>query len=460
MLCLLALAWIHSVVTGGGRIGSGILAVSNRDAGRLALEFLLLGALRWLLAVPTRLFNLRPQQNRPDRAITRIPGTCPWSLVLAIVVLTRVLVWTAGWYGTITAHPTGVADRDQALARSITKPLEYLQGRWDAGWYASIALYGYQWDPATPHVQQRVAFFPGYPLMMRGVGAVADSIASALGVPDALGDHPGVRIESLGALVSAVLFIVALRLLWHLARSDLGEHRAWVVVLLAACWPFSYFFSAPYTESLYLLGLVGAFYFQRTGRWALAVWCGCIVGITRQTGVLMCLPLFCEALSRPREDGSRNSALWTAVAPLAGASLYWLYLWETFGDPFLWVTAQGAWSTVDRVAQWNGVHSFVQYITLYPYDVVNQLAVAVAAVLVWRSRHVSRAYFVLGVIALALPVWMSVAPLGRMTAPIFPMYLGLASVLTTRTQVIGVLVVALTLQVIAASAFYGWQPLY
>ena len=42
-----------------------------------------------------------------------------------------------------------------------------LPARWDTGWYLGVAIEGYTWMPARTEIQQNIAFFPAYPMMMR-----------------------------------------------------------------------------------------------------------------------------------------------------------------------------------------------------------------------------------------------------------------------------------------------------
>ena len=42
-----------------------------------------------------------------------------------------------------------------------------LPARWDTGWYLGVAIDGYRWEPARATVQQNIAFFPVYPMLMR-----------------------------------------------------------------------------------------------------------------------------------------------------------------------------------------------------------------------------------------------------------------------------------------------------
>jgi len=82
--------------------------------------------------------------------------------------------------------------------------------RWDSVWYMAIASGGYAHQPP------RTAFFPLYPLLMRGVGVVVGS--------DLIG----------GVVVSLVCFFVALVLLYRLVELELGRELATLTVTLLA----------------------------------------------------------------------------------------------------------------------------------------------------------------------------------------------------------------------------------
>ena len=62
-------------------------------------------------------------------------------------------------------------------------------------------------------------------------------------------------------------------------------------LLLLAVFPTAVFFGAPYSESVFLLLAVGAFYAARTDRWAWAGTCAAAAAATRSAGVLLMLPL-------------------------------------------------------------------------------------------------------------------------------------------------------------------------
>jgi hypothetical protein len=138
--------------------------------------------------------------------------------------------------------------------------------RWDAIHYIYIAQSGYK------EVQDTV-FFPFYPLLIKVGGVVVRSDVIA------------------GVVISLVAFVVALVLLHRLAREELDIRAADATVWLLAFAPMSLFFTAVYTESLFLALSVGALYAARHERWALACCLAAVAAVTRVPGVLLIVPI-------------------------------------------------------------------------------------------------------------------------------------------------------------------------
>jgi Mannosyltransferase (PIG-V) len=201
--------------------------------------------------------------------------------------------------------------------------------RWDSNWYTQIAEHGYG--------SSNVAFFPLYPLLMATVGWPVGS--PALG----------------GLLVSAAATFAALSLLYRLTRIELGAAAARRVVWIMALFPTAVFLPAVMTEALFLALSVGAFYSARTGRWGWAVGLAAAAALTRNTGVLLVVPIALLYLYGPRADRAagaparplpkprfaigREAALVFLIPAALGAFL--LFAWIEFGDPLATWHAQG-----------------------------------------------------------------------------------------------------------------------
>src|SRR5437879_4744408 len=98
--------------------------------------------------------------------------------------------------------------------------------QWDSQWFLHIARYGYDSKQAT-------AFFPLYPIAVRGVSEVVRSDVAA------------------AVVVSLAAGTVAVVVLHKLARSLLGERSATDTVLLVALYPLAFVFTAAYSDGLF-----------------------------------------------------------------------------------------------------------------------------------------------------------------------------------------------------------------
>src|SRR3954462_1529448 len=186
---------------------------------------------------------------RPRAGIVRDAAV---SEALRALCVCRLLVWASG---AAAAALFGLSARVQLFAPgAVTRPfgpagnaLVAPLARWDSVWYLAIANDGYPADDP-----RRAAFFPLYPLL---VGAAKAFVRQPI---------------LAGALVSLACFAVALMLLHRLAALELGAPAARMPVWALALFPGAVFFSAVYSEALYLMLSVGCVYTARTGRWATA----------------------------------------------------------------------------------------------------------------------------------------------------------------------------------------------
>src|SRR5712691_3672800 len=331
---------------------------------------------------------------------TRLP-------VLLIGVLAVTLVGTV---------PPPVAE---ALWRVSPHELTNALARWDTAFYYSIATSGYSWDPAMFR-HENIVFFPLYPMLMRWGGAL-------------LGGRPLLA----GLFVSLIAFAGAIAILYRLAVLEMGEAHAGPAILLLATFPFALFYSAVYTESLFLLLTVGAFYGMRRGNLPAAALCGMAAGLTRPNGPWLAVPLLCLAVSRagggaaePLPRGtSRRLAMLAACAPIVGMAIFSAYLHVRFHDALAWVHGQAAWGAPllghppapDPVRLPGAPPVAMTEAIVYLGDIA-AFAVAVAAI-----RPVTRRFGVAYGVWIAVNVFPPVAAhlfisVGRFTSVLFPVF--------------------------------------
>jgi len=319
--------------------------------------------------------------------------------------------------------------------------------RWDSVWFLEIARDGYD-EPAD------AAFFPLYPLLVKATGS---SVA-------------------VGAIVSLACLAGALWLLHRLVALDFGEQVARLCVLLVALFPGAFFFSAVYSESLFLLLSVAAVYGARTGRWELAGIAGALAAATRSAGLLLLVPLaILWWRSRPRPA---RGAVCVAAVPL-GLVAFCAWLEAELGDWSLVFDAQDAWHRSLAVpfadaadAAWTGARQIAEgeqrtwpvFDTAW-FDVgLFVLLLLALAALVGALRRLPLAYGAYAAAALALPLLFPadgqpLMSLPRFLAVLWPLHLWLAVVLVRRPRArVATLAVFATglVAVSAEAATWGW----
>ena len=195
--------------------------------------------------------------------------------------------------------------------------------QWDGLWYSYIADSGYGGG-----MEAKAAFWPLFPWLM-------DLGNRATGWP----------VETVGYLIANVSFVAALALLYRLVSIDFDQPVARRTVVALAFFPTALFFSAVYTESLFLLTVVGALLAARLGNWGVAGVVGALAGLTRSYGVLLLLPF---AVLFLQERGWHPRGWFPRAIPVAfpaiGPAVFGWHLDRLHGDPLLFSNVQEQWN--------------------------------------------------------------------------------------------------------------------
>ena len=359
--------------------------------------------------------------------------------------------------------------------RVVENEFGNLQARWDVGWYLSIAIEGYTYQDLTTEdlatdSQQNIVFFPALPLLMRGTGRLLGGTSTAY----LAGGTAVVLFSFLGGLVY----------LYRFARDVLeDDEQARRAVWLLSAYPFAVYYSAVYTESVYLLGAVGAFYhFRRHEYWKAGAW-GLLVGLTRPNGCFLSIPLALLAITpwlpawvvggRRESDGGSwrrlASPLAAAAMPGIGVLSYTAYIWYLTGRPLAWATGHGAWGrtyqglsvvVADRV-DYLARAGFYEYTTNLPYDLLQALGVLFVLFAAWPvARRLGLAYAVFILINILPPLAAGqLLSAGRFSAVLFPAFVWLGGVVTAR-QWPGWVASFMAVQALNAALFYTWRPMF
>jgi hypothetical protein len=216
--------------------------------------------------------------------------------------------------------------------------------RWDTTWYVIIAQSGYRYD------SRAAAFFPLYPLLVRGLDPVVpgDAFVAAL-------------------VVSILTCYAALVVIHRLAAGVLGEETGRRTLFYLLAFPTGFFLIAAYNESLFLALSVGSLYCMRRRIWWLAALLAGLASGTRLAGVLLAVVFVYEYLRQrgfnPRRI--RPDLLWAALTP-TGLLGYAAYCAHAFGDPLYFEKAQSVWFRDGLRAPWTTVVDVLRLIVHQP----------------------------------------------------------------------------------------------
>ena len=350
-----------------------------------------------------------------DASLAPAGSAYPWSRVLGAfalvaVALTAVVAW---------------AEQGRPASDVLQGPA-WLDGwfQYDAGWYLGIAQHGYGY---TPGQQSSIAFFPVFPMGVRGLGAV-------------LGDYQ-VAGELLAVLAGAAAVVLFGRWAW----TRLPRPAAITSIAVLMLYPYAFFlYGAMYADSVFLLAAIGSFMLlERRWYWAAGL-VGALATAARPVGVAVAVGLVVRMLELLAEDRARAATVlrpgvpatrpdaaiarrtwrelvgavrdvrWRhtgVVLSVAGLVAWCVYLAVEFGNPLAFVEVESApgWNQGVGPRTWFKV-AYLGTLIKGPYGIAALLTVqAVAclcAVLLMRRvwRRFGWGYAAYAVVVLLIPI--------------------------------------------------------
>lgn len=185
---------------------------------------------------------------------------------------------------------------------------------WDGNHYLDIAEKGYKQN-------FQYAFFPFYPLLISLLAEITqDFLLSAL-------------------IISWLSAFLGIQLLYKLMLFSFDKKMAEKIILAIILFPTSFYFLTAYSESLFFLLVVSAFYFLRTNRIFLASVMTVFASATRITGLALALALIIET----QLTVGFNKKNWILLLSPLGFLIYCLYLYQHTSDPLYFLTAETHW---------------------------------------------------------------------------------------------------------------------
>lgn len=173
------------------------------------------------------------------------------------------------------------------------------------------------------------AFFPLYPKLIR-------FIAPSFGYHDLIA---GIFISNFSLLISLFLF-------YKLIKLDYSDQVAKQTLVYFLIFPASFFLGMVYTESLFLMLVLGSFYTVRKKWWLAAGILGCLASNTRLVGIFIFPALLYEWWLQNKVQSSSASwrikvqSLVTIFLVPLGLLSYMNFLWQKYGDPLMFLHVQ------------------------------------------------------------------------------------------------------------------------
>jgi hypothetical protein len=207
---------------------------------------------------------------------------------------------------------------------------------WDADFFIRVARdgydHGYQHDQGGHFIGNTLAFFPGYPGLVRVVALV--------GLP-----------FPVAAVVASLLAGGAAVVLIHLLGSGLRDRRTGYVLAALFCGqPMAVVLSMGYSEALFCALVLAMLLALHRNAWLLAGVFGALAGLTRTTGLAAALALAGYAGWRLWADrglpAPRLKMVAASALALCAVPAYWLWVGLRVGHPDAWFVEQRrGWGT-------------------------------------------------------------------------------------------------------------------
>ncbi|HLI95075.1 MAG TPA: mannosyltransferase family protein [Candidatus Baltobacteraceae bacterium] len=313
-----------------------------------------------------------------------------------------------------------VGQRPGEHAQESQNLLLNVWGRWDAVHYIDIATFGYHGTD--------MAFFPLYPLLVAGLGAL-------------MGNH-----LAAGIVISNVALFFGLLFLYKLVEHEFDRGVARRAIFYISIFPTAVFFSAVYTESLFFMLTVASFYYMRQRHWWRAGIIGLFAAMTRVEGVLLIVPFVIEwvtanwTLVKDPFDPDNVKALRRAAVDLLplvliglGLALYMGYLWVLNGDPLYFSHVQIHWNR-HLAAPWTAIiNSWHQITRTHNGQTIANQSIQLAftalmiGVLLGGFRKLKPSYIAYMALSIIVPMsTSSLMSMQRFALVLFPMFAILA----------------------------------
>jgi len=318
--------------------------------------------------------------------------------------------------------------------------------RWDSNWYLAIASNGYDLGQLAGRLPKEYqpadssGFFPLYPLLIRFLRPVFGGIGA------------GILISNVFLLLSVFCLLQISIQLWGPERGGQIGFGAGLALLL---WPYTLFFSAVYSESLFLFLSAAAFLSSLRRQDGRVVVLASLATLTRPFGLALALPL----LMQWWPDREKRPMGWFVLpSMLLAISLLMLSSFGLFGDALAFVHRQSRWRGPSIFPAYAFVRWFREGPTIHGAGtscIEAMVAMVLLAFLVLAFKKIPPSLALYSAVGLAIPLSSTLWSFGRISSNLFPLYLLLGFIWVERRPWARVLFGLSAMLALVAMFFFG-----
>jgi Gpi18-like mannosyltransferase len=311
--------------------------------------------------------------------------------------------------------------------------------RWDSGWYFDIADAGYYFIPGK---ECNVVFYPLYPIVIYITNFLTHNTALS------------------GIIVSNISFFFACLVFYKLVEKKFGRDLALEALACFLFYPFSFFFSAAYSESTFILFCLLCFYNAGQNKWfAASLWALC-ASATRFIGLILFPVLVLHYLENTGFSFKkiRKDFFCILIAPL-GSVFYTLFLWIKFDDPWVYFKAQrDGWHLrgIDLSRLFEFIKNASTKVWEYPWLLCVIFCVFFLVALAKLIKKIEYSYLLFGAGLYIISISPATESIGRYFAVIFPAFIGMPFLMRNSLLRIVFYTVNAALLVLLAIGFSHW----
>lgn len=298
----------------------------------------------------------------------------------------------------------------------------------DVTWYTEIANSGYLQEKFSSEEYRNWAFYPLWPAVLW------------------LSKFTSFDIFTFGLLVCNLLLLASTFLLYKLLKRNFSEELAFLSCILFLLFPYSYYFSRPGNEAIFLFLTLLALFFGQKKNWFLASVFGALSTLARVQGLFIIFPLLYLYYKEFESNKKLSWGIFSFLLIPASLLGFMYHLYLKTGNFFASFEIQKAWFNTASYPL-DAMIRYVKNPTIYAHGwelsiltfgfMLASLLLAVWMILKNKSYKIPVEYLILMSCHLFVNVSRTSMMAGtRYLIVIFPLFIGLACILEKKPRLL------------------------